>query len=247
MNNYREPVLIFSSELDLSHLSDSLEPESFLCIFAASPEEFSEKCRDNKFSAIVLTVNTNQRIDELILNSISWSVNMFTPILVVTSLLADHFADQLIRYGFETIMFPFSEREFTFRLRKMIRQKQNEEAVHTNLLSYRTLFDNFPVAIIQTNQKGDFTFINPVFNEIMEMSEQELFNENFFRMSHPDDYLLMRKQLDRLLKKEIRVVRFETRLINNDGKSSVCRIVAAALWDGEASFDRFTFVIENIV
>jgi PAS domain S-box-containing protein len=247
MNDYRESVLIFSSELDLSHLSDSLEPESFSCTFVSSPEEFSGKCRDNKFSAIVLTVNTNQRIDELIMNSISWSVNMFTPILVVTALLADHFADQLIRYGFETIMFPFSDREFIFRLRKMIRQKQNEEAVHTNLLSYRSLFDNFPVAIIQTNQKGDFTFVNPVFTEIMEMSDQELFNENFFRMSHPDDYLLMRKQLDRLLKREIRAARFETRLINNDGKSSVCKIVASAIWDGEESFDRFTFVIENIV
>lgn len=247
MNDYRESVLIFSSELDLSHLSDFLEPESFSCSFAASTEEFSEKCRDNKFSAIVLTVNTSQKIDELILNSISWSINMFTPILVVTPLLVDDFANQLIRYGFETIMFPFSDREFFFRLRKMIRQKQNEEAVHTNLLSYRALFDNFPVGIIQTSQKGDFTFVNPVFTEIIGMSDQELFNENFFRMSHPDDYLLMRKQLDRLLKREIRVVKFETRLINNDGKSSVCKIVAAAIWDGEESFDRFTFVIEHLV
>ncbi|MCA1755893.1 MAG: PAS domain S-box protein [Bacteroidales bacterium] len=246
MNGYQDPVLIYSSELDLSHLSDFLEPESFLCSFAASAEEFSAKCRDEKFSAIVLAISSNQKLEDPVLNSISWSRNMFTPIMVVTSMLPDHFADQLIRYGFETIMFPFSDREFFFRLRKMIRQKQNEEAVHTNLLSYRTLFDSFPVGIIQTSQKGDFTSVNPTFIEIMGMSDQELYNENFFRMSHPDDYLIMRKQLDRLLRRECRIVKFEMRLINNDGKRNVCKIVAAAIWDGAESFDRFTFVIENI-
>lgn len=247
MSSYRDSVLIYLSDLDLQHLSDIFESESLNCSFASTAEEFSEICQNDKFTAIILTVSDSEKIDEGILSSISWSSNMYTPVMVVTPLLTRHFADSLIRYGFETILFPFTGKEFLFRLRKMIRQKQNEEAIHTNLLSYRKLFDNFPVGIIQTNQKGDYTSVNPPFLELIGMSEQELHNENFFRMSHPDDYLLMRKQLDRLLRKDARHVKFEVRLINNDGKSTVCRIIATALWDGSESFDNFTFAIENIV
>ncbi|MEZ5000165.1 MAG: beta-eliminating lyase-related protein [Bacteroidales bacterium] len=45
-------------------------------------------------------------------------------------------------------------------------------------------------------------------------------------MCHPEDYFIERKQLDRLLRKETGKVNFEIRLINNDGKTSVCKIVA---------------------
>lgn len=246
MSGYRDSVLLYISELDLKYLSGFLEPESVSCSFASSAEEFSEICRNEKFTAIVLTVSDDQKIDEEILNSISWSGNMYAPVMVVTPRLPGHFAENLIRYGFETILFPFTEKEFLFRLRKMIRQKQNEEAVHTNLLSYRKLFDTFPIGIMQTNHKGEYLSVNPTFADLIEMSDQEIYNENFFRMSHPDDYLLMRKQLDRLLKKESKFVKFEARLINNNGKSCVCKIIATALWDGSESFDRFTFVVERI-
>ncbi|MEZ5010389.1 MAG: PAS domain S-box protein [Bacteroidales bacterium] len=113
-------------------------------------------------------------------------------------------------------------------------------------MRFRTLFDTFPVGIVQADQHGNFIAINPFFAGCLNMAETDVYKENFFQLCHPEDYFIERKQLDRLLRKETGKVNFEIRLINNDGKTSVCKIVANAVWENNDTFSFFTFVVGKL-
>lgn len=246
MNEYNESILIQEGEIDLRHLADILKNENIHCVYEATREGFISSCKARKYNAIILTLTGQTGLGEEIIKAISWSQNLFTPVMVVTPECDPDLTELLLKYKFEYLRFPFLPGEFIFRIRRAIRLKQNEEIVHSNLLKYRTLCDNFPVGIAQTDQYGKFEGVNPAFADFMNMSEPDLFRENFFQLCHPDDYFILRKQLDRLLRREIRIVNFEIRLINNDGKTAVCKVVANSMWENDTDFSSFTFVIEKI-
>ena len=84
-----------------------------------------------------------------------------------------------------------------------------------------------------------------MFASIIDMSEEEIMNENFLKLCHPDDYFIERKQLDRLLKREAETVTFETRIINNEGSTTVCKVKVIIIWD-KSIFKSFAFVIEKV-
>lgn len=247
MTEYLDSILIHEVNLDLRYLAGALDNENITPVFENSVESVVNRCKSHKFSAIILTTVESAFVDEKIISAISWSQNIFTPVIVVASDPDREFLAFLLRYKFELIRFPFTIEEFVFRVRRVIRLKQNEEAIHNNLLQHRTLFDTFPAGIVQTDQHGGFKGMNPYFTDLMEMSENELLKENFFQLCHPEDYFIERKQLDRLLRGELKTVNFEVRLINNDGKTSVCKIVANCVWEGDGNFSRFNFVLERVV
>lgn len=246
MSDYNETILIQEGGIDLGHLSDILINENINSEFEDTMDGFINKCKSTRYSAIVLNVASNKSLREEFPRAIAWSPNIFTPVMVVAADPDPVLLETLLRYKFEFIRFPFTAEEFLFRIRRIIRLKQNEEIVHGNLLKYRSLCDNFPVGIVQTDQYGKFEGINPSFADMMRMTEADLYRENFFQLCHPDDYFIERKQLDRLLRKEVKTVSFEIRLINNDGKTSVCKVVSNALWENDLNFTSFTFVIERI-
>lgn len=247
MSDYSETILVQEGGIDLGHLSDILANENIKAEFEGTMDGFVGKCKSIRYSAIILTVTADKTLREEFTRAISWSPNIFTPVLVVSTENDNKLLDIILRYKFEYIRFPFTAEEFLFRIRRIIRLKQNEEIIHGNLLKYRSLFDNFPVGIVQTDQFGKFEGVNPSFAEMMSMSEADLHRENFLELCHPDDYFIERKQLDRLLRKEAMTVKYEIRLINNDGKTSVCKVVANAFWENELNFTSFTFVIEKVV
>jgi len=246
MSDYNETILIQEGGIDFGHLSDILIKENIKSDFEGTLDGFINKCKNTKYSAIILTVPASKNLREELPRAIAWSPNIFTPVIVVCSECSPDLLETLIRYKFEFIRFPFPSEEFLFRVRRIIRLRQNEEIVHSNILKYRSLFDNFPVGIVQTDQFGKFEAVNPAFSDMMGMSEADLYRENFFQLCHPDDYFIERKQLDRLLRKEVSKVKFEIRLINNDGKTSVCKLVANSLWENDLKFTSFTFVIERV-
>ncbi len=84
------------------------------------------------------------------------------------------------------------------------------------------------------------------FLEIMNMSDLDTRKENFFQLCHPDDYFLERKQLDRLLKKDLARINYEIRLINNGGKTIVSSVSAGAVWSDDGHFSSFSFIVEAI-
>ena len=79
-----------------------------------------------------------------------------------------------------------------------------------------------------------------------EMQESDLTDVNFFQLCHPDDYFIERKQLDRLLRQEVSSVNYEIRIINNEGKTAVCKVIASAIWEDAGIFNAFTFILEKI-
>lgn len=247
MNENNESILIQEGSIDLKYLADILAIEHITSTFEGTLDGFLSKCKSIKYSAIILTVADNKTLNEEYPRAISWSPNIFSPVLVVSPVCEPDLLETLQRYKFEYIKFPFTPVEFLFRLRRIMRLKHNEEIVHDNLMKYRTLCDNFPVGIVQTDKNGKFTGINPAFATMMCMNEADLYRENFFRLCHPDDYFIERKQLDRLLRKEVKTVNFEIRLINNDGNTSVCKIVANSLWENDLKFNSFTYVIERVI
>lgn len=246
MTEYKDSVLICEAGLDLKYLKPTLENENISMEFCETTGGAISKCKSKKYSVIVLNSTGPEGLDEEIIAAISWSANIFTPVIVITQSNNSKTVNSILMHKFEMIRFPFDPDEFYFRVTRMIRLKQNEQAVHNNLMRFRTLFGTFPVGIAQTDQHGNFIAVNPFFAECLNMAETDVYKENFFQLCHPEDYFIERKQLDRLLRKEARKVNFEIRFINNDGKTSVCKIVSSAVWENDETFSFFTFVIDRI-
>lgn len=246
MNENRESILILEADIDLKYLDGTLQGENYIADFERNSDEFIVKCKKNRYSAFVIGSNDDKGVEDSIINAISWSPNIFTPVLVVCPELSPKLIAAISGYKYELIKFPFTVEELIFRIRKMIRQKQNEESVHNTLVKYRSLFDKFPLGIVQTDQHGNFLSANDAFTTFTSMPEAELFKENFFQLCHPEDYFIERKQLDRLLRKEVTSVSYEIRLINNDGITCVCKIIVSSIWESDGEFGNFTFVLEKI-
>jgi PAS domain S-box-containing protein len=242
----KESILVLEIDIDLQFMAGILENESYIVEFETIPESFIAKVKKSRYSAFIISLNQKE-VSENIINAITWSVNIFTPVLVVCPEIDSKLVSDLTRYKFEMISFPFTSDEFLFRIGKMIRQNQNEESVHNNLVKYRSLFDNFPLGIVQTDQHGAFIAINKSFIQFTNMTEKEMYGENFFQLCHPDDYFIERKQLDRLLRKVTEKVDYEIRLINNDGVTCVCKVIANSQWENNGSFSHFTFILEKII
>jgi PAS domain S-box-containing protein len=102
------------------------------------------------------------------------------------------------------------------------------------------------MGIILTDEHGEFKKANPGFLSLINMPQKDLLKENFFKLCHPEDYFVERKQLDRLLRKELESVGYEIRLINNDGKTFVCSVQSKILWTKPDVFESFVFVLREI-
>lgn len=128
-----------------------------------------------------------------------------------------------------------------------VKRKETELTIHNNLLEYSVLIEHFPTGILQTDVNGNFLRFNKKLKNILGMSERDFTGINFFQLCHPDDYIIERQSLDRLLRKESESLTFEVRLINNDGKTIVSKIRAGTVWKDRNNLGSFIFSVEEII
>lgn len=239
-------LLFFEDTLDLGHLKILLEKYEFNSNFVKDSKSFVERCGKKRYDLLIVSAMGTADKNLSLIDSLYITKNSDTPVLLIIDNNQVPAVDELLKQELNVITFPFTAEEFVYRAFRILKNLETEKNIHNRLASYRSLFDTLPVGVIQTDDHGKFLNINQMFQSVIDMEEQDIYKENFFQLCHPDDYFLERKQLDRLLRKELMCVDYEIRLINNEGKTLVCNIEASILWSGRDVFDSFIFVVRLI-
>lgn len=239
-------LLFFSESIDFNFLKSHLDNNEHNTTYLSSIDEFVKTCTEQEFQLIIVDSTGKEGIDKQILTCLTSSKKIYTPVLIVVNKDDRDLMQQSARHQFDFIVFPFNPEELIIRINASIRRKETELVIHYNLKDYRNLFDNFPGGIIQTDEHGSFLRYNREIFKLLNMKEKDFYGVNFFQLCHPDDYLIKRQHLDRILRKEIEQVNYEVRLINNNGETSVCRLSVKSIWKDEQTFSSFIFAIEKL-
>lgn len=241
-----DSLLFFTGDIDFKYLASHIKNYGFDAVYSGDEESFTKLCLENKYDLIVYNGYETESIENKVLRSLTGTKNLYTPILIIAGKADEEMMNLVLRHQFDLIIFPFTAVEFITRLQLAVRHKNTEITIHNNLLDYSVLLQNFPSGILQTDQNGKFIRFNKELKNILGMNEIDFTEINFFQLCHPDDYLIERQSLDRMLRKESDCVSFEVRLINNDGKTIVSKIRASSVWKDQDTLGSFIFSIEKI-
>ena len=238
-------LLFYTGDIDFQYLESYLLDMGFESAFLSSQAEFTKSCLNHKHDIIIYNAYERGGIDNKILKGLTGTKNLYTPILIIMGSDDNEAMKTALDQRFNMIRFPFSREEFMVRIRMSISRGKSEMAIHNKLVEYNILFENFPAGILQTDIKGNIVRFNKELKGIMGMSDMDLSGMNFFQLCHPDDYLIERQSLDRILRKETDIVSYEVRLINNDGRTIVSKIRASTVWKDQFTPDSFIFSLEK--
>lgn len=239
-------LLFYTGDIDFQHLDTYFQNHGFNVVYSGEKDKFERLCLDDKYELIIYNAYDETLIDSIILRGLTGTKNLYTPVLIITGKDNDELMKQVMRHQFDMIIFPFLPAEILTRIQSSIKRKLTELTIHNNLLEYRLLFDNFPLGILQTDERGNFIRFNKKLMHILGMQDMDFSGINLFQLCHPDDYLIKRQSLDRMLRKEVDNVSYEVRLINNDGRTIVCKMSATSEWKDENTLSSFIFSVEKM-
>jgi len=241
-----DKLLFFTGEIDFKYLESSISNSGFEPEYSRNIEDFVKSCSSSKYDLITYNGFENDVIDSSILKCLTGTSNIYTPVLIIAGKEDEEVMNTALRHQFDLVIFPFTTTEFLIRLQLAVRRRNTEMTIHNNLIDNNILLENLPSGILQTDVHGNFMRFNRELKNILEMTDIDFSGINFFQLCHPDDYLMERQSLDRLLRKENDKVSFEVRLINNDGKTIVCKIGARAVWKDQETLESYIFSVEEI-
>ncbi len=239
-------LLFFTGEIDFIFLEPHIKKYGFEAVYTPKVDEFAQLCLDNRYELIIYNGYEQEEIDDRVLKCLKGKNNLYTPILVIAGKEDKEMMNTALRQQYDFLIFPFTPAELIIRMQLAVKRKNNELTFHNNLLDNSILFENFPTGILQTDLEGNFIRFNKELKNILGMSDLDFTGINFFQLCHPDDYLIERQNLDRLIRKESNTTSFEVRLINNDGRTIVSKIKVSSAWKDQNTLGSFIFSIEKI-
>ncbi len=239
-------LLFYTGDIDFQHLDTYFQNDGFEVVYSDKKGEFEDLCLGTKFELIIYNGYNEELIGNTILRGLTGTKNLYTPVLIIAGKEDSEMMKQVLRHQFDMIIFPFMPVEIMARIHSSIKRKVTELAIHNNLLEYRLLFDNFPLGILQTDERGNFMRFNKKLMHLLGMHDMDFSGINLFQLCHPDDYLIKRQSLDRMLRREVDNVSYEVRLINNDGRTIVCKMSATSDWKDEKTLGSFIFSVEKM-
>ncbi len=241
-----DSILFFTGDIDFQYLDSHLLKYGFATTHTRDEEKFSKLCLENNYDLIIYNAYESESINNRVLKSLTGTKNINTPILIIAGKEDEEVMNITLNHQFDLVIFHFTPRELITRLQLALKRKKTEVSLHNNLVDYTVLFENFPSGILQTDVNGNFIRFNKELKNILGMSDMDFTGIIFFQLCHPDDYLIERQSLDRMLRKESDTTTFEVRLINNDGKTIVSKIRASTVWKDRDTLDSFIFSVEKI-
>jgi len=102
------------------------------------------------------------------------------------------------------------------RHKEEIAREQAEEGLRESEEKFRNVFDNSSVGKSITSLEGQVN-VNSAFCEMLGYTNEELAQQNWRNLSHPDDIALTQRNLDQVRSGEKKSARFITRYLKKDG------------------------------
>jgi PAS domain S-box-containing protein len=98
-----------------------------------------------------------------------------------------------------------------------IERKRSAEALDASEVRYRSVVENIKEVIFQTDQSGQWTFLNPAWTEITGFKVKQTLGTHFADFIHPDDRERHRELIQEVLELRKSYCRDETRYLAADG------------------------------
>ncbi len=105
------------------------------------------------------------------------------------------------------------------RERALLLVKERTKELKLSESSYRTLYDNSPLGIIQLDNQLRFLSVNPTFEQIVGYTESELKQKTIFEITHPDDIEKSKIAADKINKTSGQVTKLSKRYVHKNGKA----------------------------
>lgn len=114
-------------------------------------------------------------------------------------------------------------------------RKQAELDCQASEERFRAIFEQATVGINQADLSGRFIRVNQQFCNLLGYTEAELLQLTFQEVTHPDDLILQRENLEQLLSGEINSYGIEKRYIRKDGTTQWTYITLSLLRDPQGN------------
>ena len=119
-----------------------------------------------------------------------------------------------------------------FTVADITERKKIERALERNRRHYKLMLDNVSDAIWSMDVNMNFTFVNPVIEELMGYSPVEWVGHNISEFSTESDFNYMAKQVcNALSDPEFSETKFQTKMLNKRGENVSIEISAKPLYD----------------
>lgn len=132
---------------------------------------------------------------------------------------------------------------FTVILRDIFERVEFEKKLIDSEQQLRATFDQAAVGIATTTPDGDWLRVNPGLCKITGYPQAELLSKNVYEITHPDDVVIEKSLVKKLLSGEIQTYSIDKRYITKDGKL-IWVHPTVSLVDGEDGY--LVKVIEDI-
>jgi PAS domain S-box-containing protein len=125
-------------------------------------------------------------------------------------------------------------------------RKRSEELLRESEARFRATFEQSTVGFAHVSTEGRFLRINPKFCDIVGYSPAELLERTDREITHPEDLDADAKQINRLLRGEIKTYALEKRYVCKDGGLVWARLTASLVQKESGEPDWLVTVIEDI-
>lgn len=112
-------------------------------------------------------------------------------------------------------------------------RKQAEQALQESEERYRSVVNHVKEVIFQTNLKGQWTFLNPAWEEITGFSVEESLGRSSLTYIHPDDQQANLSYFQPLLNRQKAYCRHEVRYLTQDGRLCWMEVYARLTLDAQ--------------
>ncbi|WP_408098398.1 PAS domain S-box protein [Peredibacter sp. HCB2-198] len=112
--------------------------------------------------------------------------------------------------------------------------------------TFKAIFDQVGIGIIQTTPMGDFITVNERFTEMIGYTLEELKTMNFADITYPDDVNKSLLERDKMLKQNSHQAEFEKRYVRKDGSIFWARLTTSLLTDEQGNPNYFLTTIQDI-
>jgi PAS domain S-box-containing protein len=125
-------------------------------------------------------------------------------------------------------------------------RKRQEEALKTSEQRFRAIFNQAAVGIAQVGIDGQWLVVNQKLCDIVGYTREELLNQTFQDITHPDDLSVGLEYRKRALSDDIQTYSLEKRYICKGASPVWINLTASAIHNGSGKPEYFIAIIEDI-
>lgn len=125
-------------------------------------------------------------------------------------------------------------------------RRRAEDALKDSEARFRSIFEQAAVGIAIGQISGKLVDLNQKFSSLLQFKTSELMELNLEDITHQEDFVLTRKNIDRILKGEIDHFSIDQRYLCKNGEVKWCNLTCNLVQNQEKNIQYFVLILDDI-